>query len=106
MKNIKYIIVSLVVLLSFSCKKFLEEKPTGFISPDANLTSKKVAQAYEASVYKYMQGFLQGQPSSYGGNVYNLMEFVTGKSGRDLGQTGFATFSQMAYISSSFYFDT
>jgi hypothetical protein len=34
------------------------------------------------------------------------MEFVTGKANSDLGQTGFATFSSMSYISSSFYFDT
>lgn len=106
MKKINYILVSLLVLMSFSCKKFLEEKPTGFISPETQLTSKKVAQAYATGCYKYLQGFLQGQPSSYGGNVYNLMEFVTGKANSDLGQTGFATFSSMSYISSSFYVDT
>ncbi|RFS20495.1 RagB/SusD family nutrient uptake outer membrane protein [Chitinophaga silvatica] len=106
MKKINYILISLLVLMSFSCKKFLEEKPTGFISPDANLTSKKVAQAYTVGCYKYLQGFLAGQPSSYGGNVYNVMEFLTGKSNSDLGQTGFSTFSSLSYIPSSFYFDT
>lgn len=107
MKTTKYIILALLVVLSFSsCKKFLEQKPTSFIPPDADLSDPKVARALADGSYQYLQGFLQGQPSSYGGNVYNLMEFMTGKSNSDLGQTGFATFQNLSYNATSFYFDT
>src|SRR5258708_27738805 len=53
-----------------------------------------------------MQGLLNGQPSSYGGNTWNLMEFMTGKSNSDLGQTGFINFQNLSYNATSFYVDT
>ncbi|MEX6690657.1 RagB/SusD family nutrient uptake outer membrane protein [Danxiaibacter flavus] len=106
MKTIKNFIILGVILFACSCKKFLEEKPTYFLTPDSDVSSTKVARAYANSAYKYMQGLLAGQPSSYGGNTWNLMEFMTGKSNSDLGQTGFVNFQNLSYNNTSFYVDT
>ena len=106
MKTTKHILIALVVLLSCSCKKFLEEKPTNFISPDAELTNAKVARAYADGCYQNLQGLLNGQDGSYGGNTYNLMEFMTGKANSDLGQTGYVNFQNLTYNITSFYVNT
>ena len=107
MKSTKIIVIAIAVLFACSCKKFLEEKPTNFLTPESQLSSSKVARAFADGAYQNLQGsMLGGQPSSYGGNTWNLMEFVTGKAGSDLGQTGFVTFQTLAYNSTSFYFDT
>lgn len=106
MKYSKYAIIALVILSTGACKKFLTVQPTGFISPGANLSSQKVARALANGCYAKLQGLLNGQPSSYGGNVWNLMEFMTGKSNSDLGQTGFVSFQTLTYSTTSFYFDT
>lgn len=109
MKQIKttiYILAAALILLNLSCKKFLEEKPTGFISPGASLSGVKTARAFANGCYNNLQGLLNGQSGSYGGNTYNLLEFMTGKANSDLGQTGFAVFQNLSYINSSFYVDT
>ncbi|MFT4153325.1 RagB/SusD family nutrient uptake outer membrane protein [Parafilimonas sp.] len=107
MKSTKNIWMAMLLLLACSCKKFLEENPTNFLTPESNVSSSKVARAFADAGYQNLQGsMLGGQSSSYGGNTWNLMEFVTGKSGSDLGQTGFVTFQTLAYNATSFYFDT
>lgn len=107
MKNLKYIAIGAMVLLIASCKKFLEEDPTNFITPESSLSSVKVARAFANACYQNLQGsMLGGQPSSYGGNTWNLMEFMTGKANSDLGQTGFVNFQNLSYNSTSFYVDT
>ena len=107
MKQIKYIAIAAAIFLTASCKKFLEEKPTNFITPDSQLSSLKVAQAFTNSAYQSLQGsMLGGQPSSYGGNTWNLMEFMTGKANSDLGQTNFNLFQNLNYNATSFYVDT
>jgi len=106
MKTITTIIVAGCILLTCSCKKFLEEEPTYFLTPESNLSSEKVARALANSAYTNLNGVVTGQPSSYGGNTWNLMEFTTGKSNTDLGQTGFVNFQNLSYNSTSFYFDT
>ena len=107
MKPIKYITILAVIFLTASCKKFLEEKPTNFITPESPLSSLKVAQAFTNSSYQMLQGaMLGGQPSSYGGNTWNLMEFMTGKANSDLGQTNFNLFQNLNYNATSFYVDT
>ncbi len=106
MKTINNILLAGMILLTCSCKKFLDEKPTSFLTPESDLSSSKVARAFAAGAYQNLQGLLAGQPSSYGGNTWNLMEFLTGKSNSDLGQTGFVTFQTLAYNATSFYFDT
>jgi hypothetical protein len=107
MKNLKNILILACALLSASsCKKFLDEKPTGFLGPGSDLNSVRVATALTNGAYQNLQGLVTGQPSSYGGNTYNLMEFMTGKANTDLGQTGFVNFQNLSYNSTSFYFDT
>jgi hypothetical protein len=103
-KNISIFLLTLVLL--GSCKKFLEEKPTNFLSPGFKITNIKEAQALANASYSKLQGLLNGQPSSYGGNTWNLMEFMTGKANSDLGQTGFVSFQTLNYNTTSFYVDT
>jgi hypothetical protein len=66
-----------------------------------------VARAFANACYQNLQSsMLGGQPSSYGGNTWNLMEFMTGKSNSDLGQTNFTLFQNLSYNATSFYVDT
>ena len=106
MKRIKVILFFSLVLLGASCKKFLEEHPTSFLQPTSDFGTVKAARAMANAAYAQMQGLLAGQNSSYGGNTWNLMEFMTGKSNSDLGQTGFVNYQTLSYNSTSFYFDT
>lgn len=109
MKKIKYhyILLFAAIIAGASCKKFLEEKPTNFITPESSLSSLKVARAFTNACYQFLQSsMLGGQPSSYGGNTWNLMEFMTGKSNSDLGQTNFNLFQNLNYNATSFYVDT
>ncbi|GGA82223.1 membrane protein [Puia dinghuensis] len=104
--NFKYILIFLLVLSGASCKKFLQENPTSFLTPGSDVSSIKVARALANGCYANLQGILNGQSSSYGGNTWNLMEFMTGKSNSDLGQTGFVNFQTLSYNNTSFYVDT
>jgi hypothetical protein len=107
MKSTKYIWIATAILLTCSCKKFLDENPTNFLTPESQVSSSKVARAFADGAYQNLQSsMLGGQPSSYGGNTWNLMEFATGKANSDLGQTGFVSFQTLTYTSTSFYFDT
>ncbi|MBB6112058.1 Starch-binding associating with outer membrane [Mucilaginibacter lappiensis] len=106
MKTLKNILIVSCMLLSCSCKKFLEEKPTSFLGPNSDLSSSKVARAFANAGYQNLGGLLAGQSGSYGGNTWNLMEFMTGKANSDLGQTGFVNFQTLTYSNTSFYFDT
>lgn len=106
MKLLKPIALAASLLSLSGCKNFLQENPTGFITPTSNLSSLKVAQAYTNAGYSKLQGLLNGQASSYGGNTYNLLEFMTGKANSDLGQTGFINFENLSYNNTSFYVDT
>ena len=97
MKKIIYIAIGAVIFLAASCKKFLEEEPTNFITPESSLSSVKVARAFANACYQNLRGsMLGGQPSSYGGNTWNLMEFMTGKSKTDLWQTNFTMFQNIS----------
>src|SRR5258708_20989139 len=102
MQRYKMILFSLLVLLGASCKKFLEEHPTNFLQPTSDFGSSKVARAMANAGYAQLQGLVTGQPSSYCGNTWNLMEFMTGKSNSDLGQPGFVNFQTPAYNATSF----
>ena len=106
MQRYKLVFFALLVLQGISCKKFLQEHPTSFLTPTSNLDNAKVARALANAGYANLQGLTTGQPSSYGGNTWNLMEFMTGKSNSDLGQTGFVNYQTLTYNSTSFYFDT
>jgi len=106
MKILKYITIVFAALSIGACKKYLTVAPTGFLSPSSNLSSLSAARALANGAYARMQGYLNGQASSYGGNTWNLMEFMTGKSNSDLGQTGFVSFQNLNYNATSFYVDT
>jgi len=106
MKILKNILIISGLLLACSCKKFLEEHPKSVLTPDADLSSAKVARAFANGSYQNLTGLLAGQSGSYGGNTWNLMEFMTGKANSDLGQTGFVNFQTLIYSNTSFYFDT
>jgi len=107
MKRIKHIsIVLLTMAFLGSCKKFLEEKPASFLKPGFTITNIKEARALINGCYSRLQGADTSEPSSYGGNTWNLMEFMTGKSNSDLGQTGFVNYQNLGYNSNSFYFNT
>jgi hypothetical protein len=103
---IKHSLFLVLVLAGGSCKKFLQEKPTSFLTPGSDVSSSKVARAMADGCYTNLSGMLTGQPSSYGGNTWNLMEFMTGESNSDLGQTGFISFQTLTYNNTSFYVDT
>ncbi len=105
MKSLKYTVLFLLIVGS-SCTKFLQEHPQTFVTPETPLTSFKDARAVVDAGYDKLHGVLAGEPSSYGGNVYNLLEFLTGKSQSDLGQTGFATYNKLIYDNTSFYVNT
>jgi starch-binding outer membrane protein, SusD/RagB family len=105
MKSLRYLVI-LMLILGSSCKKFLEEKPRTFLTPDTKATSFKDARAFADAPYERLHGLLNGQDGSYGGNTYNLLEFVTGKANTDLGQTGFVNFQNLSYNPTSFYVDT
>lgn len=104
--KIKHILAAASLLTLGSCKDFLKENPTGFLTPASNVSSAKVARAYANAGYTNLQGLLSGQASSYGGNTWNLLEFMTGKANSDLGQTGFVNFENLSYNNTSFYVDT
>lgn len=93
-------------MAGISCKKFLQEHPTNFLQPGSDVSSSKVARALANGCYTNLGGMVTGQPSSYGGNTWNLMEFMTGKSNSDLGQTGFVNFQTLTYNNTAFYVDT
>ncbi len=106
MKIIIKTLLAALVLFTCSCKKFLAESPTSFLTPESNVSSVKVARAFANAGYQNLQGLLAGQNGSYGGNTWNLLEFMTGKAKSDLGQTGFINFQNLSYSSTSFYVDT
>jgi len=105
MKSLKYTALALMILGS-SCTKFLEEDPQTFLTPETVATSLKDARAFADAPYERLHGLLNGQDASYGGNTYNLLEFLTGKANSDLGQTGYVNYQTLTYNSTSFYVDT
>ena len=106
MKMLKNILLAASMLALGSCEDFLKEEPTGFLTPSSDVSSVKVARAYANAGYANLSGLLAGQPASYGGNTWNLLEFMTGKVNSDLGQTGFVNFQNLGYNNTSFYMDT
>lgn len=50
MKNLKYILLSITVLLG-SCKKFLVEEPFSLKTPSGLLQSESLAQAFVIGLY-------------------------------------------------------
>jgi len=103
MKTIKYILTILSVLGISSCEKFLEETPTGSLTPETNVTSPEIARAFANSAYSQLNTLDQGS-GGYGGNTASLMEFMTGKAEGNAQSEAFK-FYNLEYNSGSFYID-
>lgn len=104
MKNTKIIIFILAVFGMSSCKKFLEENPTGSLTPSSNVTSPEIARAFANSTYSELTTLDEGS-GGYGGNTAELMEFMTGKADGNA-QTEAFRFYDLTYDAQSFYIDT
>src|SRR6478672_4769197 len=79
MKNTKIIIFILAVFGLSSCTKFLDENPTGSLTPESNVTSPEIARAFANSAYSNLTTLDEGA-GGYGGNTAELMPFMTGKA--------------------------
>jgi len=104
MKNTKIIIFILAVFGLSSCEKFLEENPTGALTPESNVTSPEIARAFANSAYSELTTLDEGS-GGYGGNTASLMEFMTGKADGNAQSEAFR-FHDLTYDAASFYIDT
>jgi starch-binding outer membrane protein, SusD/RagB family len=104
MKSVKIILLITLVTGMVSCKKFLEENPTGSLTPQSQVTSPELARAFANSAYSDLVTLNEGS-GGYGGNTASLMEFMTGKASGNA-QTESFRFYQLTYDAQSFYIDT
>lgn len=96
------LIVVLIIALS-SCTKFLDEQPTGALTPESELTSPEIARAFANAAYAELTVLDRGA-GGYGGNTAELMEFMTGKADGNAQTEGFR-FYNLTYDAQSFYID-
>jgi starch-binding outer membrane protein, SusD/RagB family len=104
MKRIKYIWILIAAFAVSSCEKFLEENPTGSLTPESNVTTPEVARAFANSAYSELTTLDEGS-GGYGGNTAELMEFMSGKADGNA-QTEAFRFQQLNYGAESFYIDS
>jgi len=104
MKNLKNILILVLILGMGSCKKFLDENPTGSLTPESKVTSPEIARAFANSAYSNLTT-LDESSGGYGGNTAELMEFMTGKADGNA-QTDAFRFYNLTYDAQSFYLDT
>jgi hypothetical protein len=102
MNNIYLILFGFLLTLG-SCTKFLEEEPTGSLTPESEVTSPEIARAFANSAYAELTVLDQGA-GGYGGNTAALMEFMTGKADGNAQTEGFR-FYNLTYDAQSFYID-
>lgn len=103
-KKLSLIVLAAMLLGLGSCKKFLEENPTGSLTPESNVTSPEIARAFANSGYSNLVTLDRGA-GGYGGNTASLMEFMTGKAFGNA-QTESFRFYNLTYDAQSFYIDT
>jgi starch-binding outer membrane protein, SusD/RagB family len=103
MKSIKNILFIVLIFLFASCDKFLEEEPTGSLTPGTDVTSPEIARAFANSAYVQLTTLDRGA-GGYGGNTAELMEFMTGKADGNAQTEGFR-FYNLTYDAQSFYID-
>lgn len=101
MKRIKIFGIIALALSIASCKKFLEQSPTGSLTPESNVTSPSIARAFANSAYSDL-GVLDQGSGGYGGNTAALMEYMTGKASGNA-QTESFRFYNLVYDAQSFY---
>jgi starch-binding outer membrane protein, SusD/RagB family len=100
----KYLFIAACVLTVSSCTKFLDEEPTGSLTPETQVTSPEIARAFANSAYSELTVLDRGA-GGYGGNTAELMEFMTGKADGNPQTEGFR-FYNLTYDAQSFYIDT
>ncbi len=104
MKKTKNLFIATLVLGLSSCNKFLDEQPSGALTPESNVTSPTIARAFANSAYSNLTTLNQGS-GGYGGNTASLMEFMAGKASGNA-QTESFRFYNLTYDAQSFYIDT
>ncbi len=104
MKKTFNILIIAGIFGASSCSKFLEEKPTGSLTPQSNVTSPTIARAFANSSYGGLTTLDRGS-GGYGGNTAALMEYMAGKASGNA-QTESNHFYNLTYDAQSFYIDT
>src|SRR6478736_2512301 len=104
MRSIKFLMIIMVLAGVSSCSKFLDDEPTGSLTPESNVTSPTIARAFANSAYSALTVLDQGS-GGYGGNTASLMEFMSGKASGNA-QTESFRFYQLTYDAQSFYINT
>jgi len=104
MKKILVIPIIALIMGASSCTKFLEERPTGSLTPESNVTSPTIARAFTNSAYTQLTVLNRGS-GGYGGNTAGLMEYMAGKASGNA-QTESFRFYNLTYDAQSFYIDT
>lgn len=104
MRSLKNISIIVLIPCFASCTKFLDQPPTGALTPETNVTSPAIARAFANSAYASLTTLDQGS-GGYGGNTASLLEFMTGKASGNA-QTESFRFYNLVYDAQSFYIDT
>src|SRR5215210_5315503 len=103
MRSIKNIWIIVLALTFGSCTKFLDEKPTGSLTTESEVTPT-IARSFANSAYSNLTTLDQGA-GGYGGNTASLMEFMTGKASGNA-QTESFRYYNLTYDAQSFYMPT
>ncbi|RGP17522.1 RagB/SusD family nutrient uptake outer membrane protein [Parabacteroides gordonii] len=94
MKKSIYIICTTLFTL-ISCTNFLEEKSTGSLTTDSELSSIESAKAFANSAY-YDLASLQNTDTGWGSSSYMMLEFLTGKCGSLVSHSRFDDYKNLA----------
>lgn len=100
----RYLILSLMVLIQYSCSDFLNEEPTGSLTTDANLTSMESAASLANSAYADIDK-LQNTSVGWGSTTYMMLEFMTGKCGSSVAHSRFEDFKNLSLDSRALFID-
>lgn len=103
MRSIKNILIIVLLSAFGSCTKFLDEKPTGSLTTESEVTPA-IARSFANSAYSSLTTLDQGS-GGYGGNTASLLEFMTGKASGNA-QTESFRFYNLVYDAQSFYLPT
>lgn len=103
MKNIQIILISSLFFF-VSCSDFLDEKSTGTMSIDSNLSSIESCTALANGTYVNTSVF-DANEGTWGGNTIWLLEFMTGKVNSEASQTEFLDFRNLTLNSRSRYIE-
>lgn len=106
MKKIEILKSFLLVFLvgvTFGCKDFLDEEPTGSLTTSSTVSSPDIARAFANSAYSQIT-VLNNGGGGWGGNNASLLEFMTGKADGN-SQTEAFKFYNLEYDARAFYID-